>query len=72
MKVSKITIAGLGLIGGSLAKAFRRTNPDFAIAGVDRDRTNLDQALKEAPSIRHMSGLRMLSQILRSYSCAHP
>lgn len=47
MEINKITIAGLGLIGGSLAKAFRRTNPNFEIIGVDRDKNNLDLALNE-------------------------
>lgn len=41
MDSRKITIAGLGLIGGSLSKAFRRTNPAFTIVGVDTDQENL-------------------------------
>src|SRR5690554_5572566 len=41
MNKRSITIAGLGLIGGSLAKALRRTNHDFTIIGVDADRKNL-------------------------------
>ncbi len=32
----RIGVAGLGLIGGSLAKAFRRAFPDAWIAGLDR------------------------------------
>jgi len=47
MDNKKITIAGLGLIGGSLAKAFRRTNHDFTIIGVDTDRENLQYAMKD-------------------------
>jgi len=47
MEINRITIAGLGLIGGSLAKAFRRTNPNFEIIGVDKDRNNLALALKD-------------------------
>jgi prephenate dehydrogenase len=47
MNSRKITIAGLGLIGGSLAKAFRRTNPGFTITGVDTNRQNLDLAQKD-------------------------
>jgi prephenate dehydrogenase len=41
MDSRKITIAGLGLIGGSLARAFRRTNPAFTIIGVDTNPQNL-------------------------------
>ncbi|HZK34493.1 MAG TPA: prephenate dehydrogenase/arogenate dehydrogenase family protein, partial [Bacillota bacterium] len=47
MKINRITIAGLGLIGGSLAKAFRRTNPDFFIAAVDTNKDDLDAAVAE-------------------------
>lgn len=47
MNSSGITIIGLGLIGGSLAKAFRRTNPNFTIKGVDTNRDNLRMALEE-------------------------
>ena len=47
MSTKKITIAGLGLIGGSLAKAFRRTNHDFIITGVDTSPENLRLAKKE-------------------------
>ncbi|HHY83683.1 MAG TPA: prephenate dehydrogenase [Clostridiales bacterium] len=47
MEIKKITIAGLGLIGGSLAKAFRRTNPGFTIVGVDSNRKNLELALED-------------------------
>lgn len=47
MDNKKITIVGLGLIGGSLAKAFRRTNHDFTIIGMDTDRENLKRAKQE-------------------------
>jgi len=47
MNSKKITIAGMGLIGGSLAKAFRRTNHDFTIVGVDTSRENLYLAKEE-------------------------
>ncbi len=39
-----IGIVGLGLIGGSLAKAFKK-NPSFSVAGFDRDKNILDFAV---------------------------
>lgn len=36
MEIKKISILGLGLIGGSLAKALKRVNPGFYISAYDR------------------------------------
>lgn len=47
MKIKKITIVGLGLIGGSLAKALRRTNPDFYIVAVDVNEADLEKAMAQ-------------------------
>ncbi len=47
MEIQNITIIGLGLIGGSLAKALKRTNPDFCITGLDKDPDNLSAALAD-------------------------
>lgn len=47
MRIKKITIVGLGLIGGSLARAFRRTNPDFEIIGIEKDKDNRSPALED-------------------------
>ena len=38
-----IGIAGLGLIGGSLAKAYKRSN-DITVYGVDQDKSIMDFA----------------------------
>ena len=43
----RIGIVGLGLIGGSLAKAFRRAFPDAWICGVDRKAETLARAESE-------------------------
>lgn len=43
----KITIIGIGLIGGSLARAFKRFLPDTHVMGVDRADV-VDYALKES------------------------
>lgn len=45
MNMEKISILGLGLIGGSLAKALKRTNPKFHITGYDTDLDNCQAAL---------------------------
>ena len=47
MEQKTILIVGLGLIGGSLAKALRRTNPHFRIYAADNSPDNLSMALKE-------------------------
>lgn len=37
MEIKNISILGLGLIGGSLAKALKRSNPNFYISAFDRE-----------------------------------
>jgi len=43
----RIAIVGLGLIGGSLALALRRSRPDIRILGIDVDPRAREQALEE-------------------------
>ena len=45
--VSNISIIGLGLIGGSLAKALKRVHPDLRIAGMDVNSVFMESALSE-------------------------
>lgn len=45
MTISTIGFAGLGLIGGSIAKAIRRVHPDMKIIAFDTDRDSLTAAL---------------------------
>ncbi|NLC43734.1 MAG: prephenate dehydrogenase [Clostridiales bacterium] len=47
MDNKSIAIIGLGLIGGSLAKALRRTNHNFYIIGMDRDEKNCQLAQED-------------------------
>lgn len=47
MEMQKISILGLGLIGGSLAKAIGRSHPNHLITGMDVEQEYLDLALKE-------------------------
>ena len=43
-KFNKICIYGVGLIGGSLALAYKKSNPGVEIVGVGRNEKNLQQA----------------------------
>ncbi|WP_350285096.1 prephenate dehydrogenase [uncultured Croceitalea sp.] len=42
--MKKITIIGVGLIGGSFAKAVRRLHPEVTITGIDKSETHLNKA----------------------------
>ena len=46
MSLNRIAILGLGLIGGSFAKAFKHANPNIHISAFDKDEV-LNQALSE-------------------------
>ncbi len=45
MEFEKITIIGLGLIGGSLARALKESNEVGAVVGIDPDRETIEYAL---------------------------
>lgn len=47
MTFEKVTIIGLGLIGGSLARALRDSNTAGEVYGVDVDQSSIDYALSE-------------------------
>ena len=47
MTFEKICIVGLGLIGGSLAKAIKRSRPQSFITSVDSNQKSLDDALSD-------------------------
>jgi len=47
METKNISVLGMGLIGGSLAKAIRRRYPDYVITGTDIQEKHLILALKE-------------------------
>lgn len=51
----RVTIIGVGLIGGSFALAMRRAVPDICLTGVDRDEINLATA-------RHLGVLDQVGQ----------
>ncbi|MCP1101471.1 prephenate dehydrogenase [Aequitasia blattaphilus] len=47
MKKTKIGFVGLGLIGGSIAKAVRLHHPDYELVGFDKNEESLSLAVKE-------------------------
>jgi len=47
MQFKKITIIGLGLIGGSLARALKETGEVETVFGIDRDKESLEYALSK-------------------------
>lgn len=47
MKTLTLGFIGLGLIGGSIAKAIRRVHPDYKIIAYDKNRKNLIAALTD-------------------------
>ena len=47
MTDSTIAFIGLGLIGGSIARAIRKTRPDIRIMAYMRSRSRLEQARQE-------------------------
>ena len=44
---TSIAFFGLGLIGGTLAKAIRKTHPEYQLLAYDPDKNTLEQALKD-------------------------
>ncbi len=66
--VSQITIIGLGLIGGSVAKACRRAYPSATIIGVDTNRESCRLALEEGVATQVYTQLSepCLQQIAKS------
>mgnify|MGYP003935808639 FL=1 len=46
-EIKSVSIIGLGLIGGSLAKAIRRSHPDLQITAMDIEEKHIKMAVKE-------------------------
>ena len=47
MQNTRIGFIGLGLIGGSIAKALRKFHPDYELLAYSHTRSTLDAALSE-------------------------
>ncbi|MFS8501761.1 MAG: prephenate dehydrogenase [Caldicoprobacter sp.] len=46
-EIKRVSIVGLGLIGGSLAKAIRRSHPEWHITGTDVQKEHVKMAIEE-------------------------
>ena len=55
MKQKKIGFIGLGLIGGSIARAIRRYYPDYEIIAFDNNKETLALATQESVKIGRAS-----------------
>ena len=65
-----IVVAGLGLIGGSLAKAFQKYT-DCSVTGIDNDPQVISAALKSG-AIRHEAGPEDLANADLLFLCLYP
>ena len=65
-----VVIIGLGLIGGSLAKAFQKYS-ECSVSGIDRDPAVLDAALKSG-AIDGVAGEKELREADILYLCLYP
>jgi len=58
MNDSPIAFIGLGLIGGSIAKGIKRSNPDITIMAYMRTRSKLEQAKQEGIIDNILEGIK--------------
>lgn len=58
ISVKKIGIIGLGLIGGSIARALKRKDNSYIIKAWDRDKDNLERALSETILDEYASSIK--------------
>ena len=65
-----VVIIGLGLIGGSLAKAFQKYS-ECSVSGMDRDPAVLEAALKSG-AIDGVAGEKELREADILYLCLYP
>ena len=67
----KIGFIGLGLIGGSIAKAVRQYYPDYEIVAFDKNKEALALATRNLSSMWQQPRLTIISIIVTIYSYAH-
>lgn len=61
--MNSIVIIGLGLMGGSVAKALKNTNPDISISAFDHNNSALDLALDVGIIDQKISTLEEINQL---------
>ena len=62
MEWKRFTFIGLGLIGGSLAKAIKKAYPDSHISVLDKDERSIQIALEEAVINQELKSLKEIEQ----------
>lgn len=62
MEWKRFTFIGLGLIGGSLAKAIKKAYPDSHISVLDKDERSIQIALEEAVVNQELKSLKEIEQ----------
>ena len=70
MNAKKIGFIGLGLIGGSIAKAIRQYYPDYDIIAFDKNKESLALAIQEGTI--HTSCSKLYSHRCRKREDFHP
>lgn len=65
-----IGFIGLGLIGGSIAKAIRRVYPDTVILGYDVDQNALSEALKDQTLSKTVTAIEAMNDCDYIFLCA--
>ena len=69
MASTKIGFIGLGLIGGSVAKALRKYYPDYEIIAFDKNRRHLPWPFRRISYIRHALPSTIISGSAAISSC---
>ena len=70
MASTKVGFIGLGLIGGSVARAIRKYYPDYEIIAFDKNRETLALAVRTASYTRHVLRSTIISESAAISFCA--
>ena len=71
MNAKKIGFIGLGLIGGSIAKAIRQYYPDYDIIAFDKNKESLALAIQEGTIHTPVHPLMTISGDVTIFSSVH-
>ena len=69
--MKRIAVVGLGLIGGSVAKALKRTGEDFYIIGIDKDNATIESALSDGVIDEGSLGVCKKLDVSVVFVCVH-
>jgi prephenate dehydrogenase len=68
VEINKIAIIGLGLIGGSLAKAIKKANPKIEISALDRENV-LAQAFEDGVICKKLNSIDEVNEVEVIFIC---